>query len=190
METETASKSYEENASLAIPAADPASASRHDGGNSGAAGRLDTRERLIALGMLVAGVAALTWLAFNNPLGQSILPRCPTEQYGGFYCPGCGATRATHHLLQGRPGTAMGYNPLLVLIGAPVVLYTLASLGYQAASGRRFRRWPLPSYVGWVAVVVTVTFMVVRNLPGERFDGLRPTPVEVDQARFDAQAGD
>lgn len=186
MESQTLAKSYEETAPPAITGDGHGA----EGGADGRGPRLTRRERLIALGMLVAGLAALTWLAFNNPLGQSVLPRCPTEQYAGVYCPGCGATRATHHLLQGRAGTAMGYNPLLVVVGVPVVLYTLASLGYQAAAGRRFRRWALPGYVGWAAVVVVVGFLVVRNLPGERFDALRPTPVEVDQARFDAQAGD
>ncbi|MEM9414920.1 MAG: DUF2752 domain-containing protein [Planctomycetota bacterium] len=111
------------------------------------------------------------------------MPRCPTEQFGGVYCPGCGATRATHHLLQGRFAVAMGYNPLLVIAGAPLILYTLVSWGYHAATGRRFKRLVMPGFVGWLMLVVLVGYAVARNLPGEAFEGLRPTPVEVDRAR-------
>lgn len=150
--------------------------------------RLSPRQRGISAGGVLLILGGLLWLALNNPLSHSFLPRCPTEQYAGFYCPGCGATRATHHLLQGRPGTAMGYNPLLVVVGAPLILFTLVSLGCQAATGRRQRFPSLPGFVGWAAVVGLIGFSAARNLPGEAFEALRPTPVEADREAVQGEA--
>ncbi|XAM00978.1 DUF2752 domain-containing protein [Phycisphaeraceae bacterium D3-23] len=174
MESESQPESYEKTGAAAM---DPPDSAARD------APRLATGQRWVALGLGVGALAAMAWLGLNNPLEHSFLPRCPTEQFAGVYCPGCGATRATHHMLQGRPVVAMGYNPLLVILGTPLILWTLVSLGYQAATGRRVRRWQMPGYVGWGALVVLVGFAVLRNLPGEAFEGLRPTPVEVDRAR-------
>lgn len=165
----------------------------HAGTSTGGAdtdGRLSQTQRLLSAGCLVLILSGLAWLAFNNPLAHSFLPRCPTEQYAGFYCTGCGATRATHHLLQGRPTTAMAYNPLLVIAGTPLILLTLASLGYQAATGRRSRRPSLPAFVGWSALVIMIGFGVARNLPGEVFEKLRPTPAEADRAALQGEEGE
>ncbi len=134
--------------------------------------------RLISAGVLLVALAGLVFVTFNNPVDQTVLPRCPTEQYLGVYCPGCGATRATHHLLQGRPGAAWGYNPLFVVLGVPLIVWTLVALAYHACTGRRVRRMRLPAAVGWGVLVLMLGYAVLRNLPGERFDPLRPSAVE------------
>ena len=140
--------------------------------------------RYVSAAVLLVALIGLTYLAFNNPLNQPVLPRCPTEQFAGVYCPGCGATRATHHLLQGRPAIAWGYNSLFVILGVPLILWSLITLGYHVITGRRIRRPNLPPAVGWGVLVVMLGYAVVRNLPGERFDALRPTAVEQDRTEL------
>jgi hypothetical protein len=140
--------------------------------------REPTAHRLVSGGVLLVAMLGLGFVAFNNPVDQAVLPRCPTEQFLGVYCPGCGATRATHHLLQGRPGTSWGYNPLFVVLGVPLIVWTLVALACHACTGRRFRRMRLPAAVGWGVLVLMLGYSVARNLPGERFEPLRPSAVE------------
>jgi len=92
----------------------------------------------------------------------------------GYYCPGCGATRATHHLLHGRLLKALDENALWVL-SLPLVLYGAASEVRRAWCGR-----PLPGDIArqrWLILgfgAVVVLFGLLRNLPGEPFEWLAP----------------
>jgi len=139
------------------------------------AARVSTRGRLgraLVLALLFAGLA---WLSLNHPAKDARLPRCPTEQYLRVYCPGCGSTRATHFLLNAQVGEATRHNPLLVLLGVPLALW----LGWRTLSlvvtGRRARGGgSLPAWVAWSALGLLVAFAVVRNLPVEWADALRP----------------
>ncbi|MGC5014077.1 DUF2752 domain-containing protein [Streptosporangium sp. DT93] len=55
----------------------------------------------------------------------------------GLYCPGCGGLRAVHALAHGDPLTALGLNPLVVvLIPVAIVLWGRWTLGaWRGAAG-------------------------------------------------------
>lgn len=137
--------------------------------------------------LLVVIFSGLVWLGMNNPLGQSMLPRCPSEQFLGFYCPGCGSTRATHYLLNARLSQAMGYNPMLVIIGIPVGIWYLIRTSLFVVKGKRLRLPGIPSKAGYAALVVLLLFTASRNLPMSWADALRPTEVEKDRESFEQQ---
>ncbi|MEM7394570.1 MAG: DUF2752 domain-containing protein, partial [Verrucomicrobiota bacterium] len=54
----------------------------------------------------------LGFLFLFNPAKVSWIPQCPWFFLSGFYCPGCGSVRATHHLLHGNLIGAFRLNPL------------------------------------------------------------------------------
>lgn len=109
-------------------------------------------------GMLAVGVA-LAVLYFHRPAGQMFFPRCSFYSITGWLCPGCGGLRSVHELLHGELGRAARCNALFV-VGTPVVL---AWWGWNRMRGRRTVVTPR---LVWVAFVVVVVFMAVRNLPG------------------------
>jgi hypothetical protein len=112
---------------------------------------------LVAGAALLAGVALV--FAFN-PTQTRLFPPCPLYAATGLYCPGCGSTRAVHHLLHGHVATAFGYNPLLV-VSLPLLAYAVARQFTRALPPRR----PLPAWAVWAVFAVLVTFGVARNLP-------------------------
>lgn len=110
---------------------------------------------------LVAGAA---YVVANDPSTSSVYLPCPFRSLTGWWCPGCGMTRATHHLLRGDIVQALRFNLFAIAILAGLAAVWLA--WFLVAAGRsvdRLRRIPNWAYAGTVATLVA--FAVVRNLP-------------------------
>jgi len=110
--------------------------------------------------LAVAGVAL--WLIDPRQLP---LPSCWFHKTTGLYCPGCGATRATHELLHGKVISALRHNALWTL-GLPLALYVAVSemlllLGRRPLWGNPIRRcWFL-----WAVGAAAAIFFLLRNIP-------------------------
>jgi hypothetical protein len=123
--------------------------------------------------LAVAGVAAAGCfvVGLNDPTRAAFFPPCPFRVLTGLDCPGCGSTRAVHHLLSGDVAAAAGFNVLMVL-AVPYLLYSwtvwaLTALGWPRPPALRWRAGPV-----WAVVVLIVGFWALRNLPVTPFDGL------------------
>ncbi len=93
---------------------------------------------LVTVGVL--GGIVLLVLARIEPAGQFFFPRCWLYQLTGIQCPGCGATRAVHALLNGEFERAWRLNALVV--GAIPLLAWLAVRGVRGWWTGRW--WPNP----------------------------------------------
>lgn len=83
---------------------------------------------------------------------------CPIHSLTGFFCPGCGSTRAVKALINGDISLAFHNNALSLLL--PVFLATGLAIEKYSQS----RIW-LYLFIAKVFIVV-VTFTVFRNQPG------------------------
>ncbi len=101
----------------------------------------------------IAATAAAIVLYRFDPTRASFYPQCVFHALTGWQCPGCGTTRALHHLLHGDVAGAFRLNPMLFVV-AP---FTALSL--------RSRRLLLHPAAGWTALGVTIAYWIVRNLP-------------------------
>jgi hypothetical protein len=122
---------------------------------------------LACAGCLLAGAV---YVAINDPSdGATFLP-CPFRLTTGLWCPGCGLTRATNHLVRGDVVQALRYNILVVAVLGLIATSWYA--WYREARGRPLA-WVsrVPAWAYGVAVAVAMGFAVVRNLPG--VSGLR-----------------
>ena len=125
----------------------------------------------VAAGVALAAVAGYV-IAVDPSDGPGLVP-CPFRATTGWWCPGCGLTRATHQLVHGHLGEALRHNVLVVPVLLAIVLSWAGWL--FTASGRRPIGVAVPHAVWrrgtWITIAVAAGFAVLRNLPG--IDGLR-----------------
>ncbi len=117
----------------------------------------------VALGVLVG--SALIVLARVEPSGQFYFPRCWLYQMTGLQCPGCGATRAVHALLNGELERAWRLNALVV-----AMVPLLAWLGLRGLCGWWTGRWwrdPV-THPASLAILggLAMGYGLARNFPG------------------------
>ena len=126
------------------------------------------RRALIApIACACATTAGAVYVAINNPVGPGVhFPACPLYATTGFYCPGCGLTRATHAFLRGHIGAAFGFNLFFPLFLGAIVIGWFAWM--RKALGRAPIRWlvRLPTWLPVAGGITLILFGVVRNLPG------------------------
>src|SRR2546430_10985014 len=106
--------------------------------------------RLATLISVIAAGAAI--LHRFDPETVHFYPRCVFHVLTGLQCPGCGTTRALHHLLHGDIAGAFRLNAML---------FAVAPFTAIASWSRRFATHPV---TGWAAVVVTLAWWVFRNV--------------------------
>ncbi len=116
----------------------------------------------IALAVLIPIlVSKELWPNFWNHLK---LPPCPFHLITGYYCPGCGGTRAFYALLHGRILQAFFYHPA-VPYGAAIFTWFMATQTLERLSkgalriGMRYRN----SYV-WAGTAILLGNFIARNL--------------------------
>ena len=121
---------------------------------------------------VVAGAAAAVaagYVALADPGRAQRLPTipCPIHALTGWWCPGCGMTRAVHDVLTGHLASAFGTNLLWPLV--------VGLLGWIWASFM-WARVPSPARAPtavWIAIIgVAVAFAIARNTPA--FAALAP----------------
>ena len=115
--------------------------------------------------------AVLLWLS-SEPGSFIHLPGCPILALTGWYCAGCGITRALTFVLHGHLWAAVRMNALAMLL-LPAMAVWLGRLLWLRSRGRTMAAPPL--WVVWAIVGAIVFFTVARNLPWPPFVWLAPT---------------
>lgn len=119
--------------------------------------------------LAVAGVALLWHVDPNQP--GSVLPPCPFHAFTGLFCPGCGATRASHALVHGDLSQALAMNPVFTLALPLLLLLVLdKTMRLPPALSALARR--ISDARPWAMVLLG--FMLLRNLPWPPFNLLAP----------------
>lgn len=123
-----------------------------------------SRRMLGPVALAGAGLAVGLLLHAVDPREPGHYPTCPFLALTGFYCPGCGAMRATASLTDGNVPAAFGYNPFAV-VAIVLLLGIFVEWTARQWSGRQKLMTARPWVIGLFAVL-TVAFWIARNLPG------------------------
>jgi Protein of unknown function (DUF2752) len=128
--------------------------------------------RILALPIAVGccATAAALYVAALDPSSSGTFPACAFRSVTGWWCPGCGLTRATHDLLHGDLAEAFANNALVVPVLAMLILTWGAWLGHSL--GRRPAWIPRAAPAAWAGLaIVALAFAILRNLAP--FESLR-----------------
>ena len=113
---------------------------------------------LYLLGWLAAAAAAAL------PSISRLLPPCLIYQISGYYCPGCGGTRAMRALLSGKLVRAACLHPF-VPYAAFVYLFFMITQTIERVSrgklriGLRYR-----NCIVWIAVFLIIGNFLIKNI--------------------------
>lgn len=125
---------------------------------------------IAALGCVA--LAALLVDYFMTPLAAAgLMPPGPVHTLTGFWCAGCGTTRAMHALMHGQLKLALTMNPLAVIALPLLPVIVLFNRGHVPPGFEGVAR-TLCSPRVWA--VVLVAYIVARNLPWPPFSWLAP----------------
>lgn len=125
------------------------------------------REAISLLALPVAALAGCMLLHYYPPAALS-LPPCVFHEITGLYCPGCGAARALHHLMNLEFATALRCNVMFIAM-LPALAYLFAArcitaLG-QIGSSLRLPVPALSTRAGWTLTAAVLAWWIARNLP-------------------------
>ena len=127
----------------------------------------------ILIGVPLVLIGGGTALFFLNPSEHSFFPKCSLYVATGFFCPGCGSTRALFHLTHGNVLEALRLNPGLM------ALITLGLTDYIRFVVSVIRGNPFQTLFGRLKLLgalmgVMLVYGVIRNLPWRLFESLAP----------------
>jgi hypothetical protein len=116
----------------------------------------------LAVAAAAAGGCAVIWFA-NPTVPGGVLPLCPTKALLGIDCPGCGSLRMLYSLLHLDVASAIRYNALGV-VAVLLLLWAFGAWVYGRLADRTVLSWQHLRWSAPVALALTVTWFVVRNL--------------------------
>ncbi len=136
---------------------------------------LSTRAQIALTACACASATAFLYAV--DPNQHSLYPQCLLYKATGYYCAGCGATRALYALLHGRIFEALHDNALFIA-ALPVCLWL--AIPYLVRTWQA-NVWPQTHVegksllrIGIAVFGLMLAFMALRNLPGWPFDLLKP----------------
>jgi hypothetical protein len=115
---------------------------------------------LIWLSVALGGI----YLYLFEPGKTGFFLRCPFRALTSFTCPGCGSTRAMHHLLHGDVIGAFELNPLFV-VALPFLIYALIKYSNSVLRQRPLKPNQLEPVYIWVLFGTVLSFWIFRNTP-------------------------
>jgi hypothetical protein len=110
----------------------------------------------------VAVIAGIAVLRASDSVDSPLFPKCPLYWLTGWYCSGCGSTRALHALAHGDLPRALASNSLMIL-GIPVLAAVWSWRRVQVARGGPTTL--LAAKWIWLILGVLVAYGILRNIP-------------------------
>jgi hypothetical protein len=129
------------------------------------------RAGLILLSLVFLGLGSR--LLIRN--GAESMPlSCAFNQWTGLHCPGCGMTRGTYALFEGRLLDSFSQNPLgMILLPLALIGCGLEAIGWVYGKPAPWRI-PLGAHGAKIIALSVIAFMILRNLPWAPFLWLAP----------------
>lgn len=118
-----------------------------------------TLRRVALIGILLALVVLY---AIFDPAESRFFPQCIFHRITRLQCPGCGAQRMFHALLQGDIAMAFHYNALLVVM-LPLLIFMAWLEMCRTRYPRLYARFYSTAAIASIGIAVCV-WLIIRNI--------------------------
>jgi hypothetical protein len=133
---------------------------------------LKTSEKFALTMAALAAIVGVWMLRNYDPNApHSLFPPCMFKAFTGYYCIGCGLTRALHALVHGDIGGAFAMNPLAMLVLPLIPLMLIDGRGATPALLKPFMSVVMTPKL-WMLLLPA--YWIARNLPWAPFSWLAP----------------
>lgn len=88
---------------------------------------------------------------------------CMLRELTGYYCPGCGGTRAFFSLLRGDILKSLYYNPIVVYAAVVMLCLLVRVIRFKIVE-EDTNRALLPAWVFYMALIIVVANFLIKNL--------------------------
>ncbi len=102
---------------------------------------------------------------------HNLYPSSFFRELTGFYCPGCGATRALHQILHGNLKAALALNPLIVIF-LPYFIYLFFNA--YLLDNRKIIDQNLNNKNLSICAIIFLMYGIIRNISIYPFSLLAP----------------
>ena len=123
-------------------------------------------DELFLTGLLsAAAVACIQTAAVIFPALKSLfrLPPCLFHLISGYYCPGCGGTRAVRALLHGQFAKAFFFHPFVPYAAAVYFCFMVTQTIQRASHGKYRIGMQYHNSLVWSAVGLIIGNFIVKN---------------------------
>ena len=137
--------------------------------------RFLTSDFKIKMSLIVLILPCLVYLSVRDPVDSGLFPPCPFREITGYQCPGCGALRALHQMINGHILAAVSYN-WLVFAALPLFSWILLSGAIPSKRTMHLANiFSSRKTIGW-AILSLVIFGIIRNTDIYPFKLVAPWP--------------
>jgi len=124
----------------------------------------EVEDQLFEIGLVLLIITIIGYFIYQWLLKDKITVHpCLVSLFLGFYCPGCGGTRAVNALLHGKLLQSLWYHPVVpysaVILTGFMGSHALNRMGVKRIKGWKFHDWYLYAALG----IIAVNF-VVKNI--------------------------
>ena len=118
------------------------------------------------IGWVCLILALVLGLAWKSGYFLWIFPPdgCVLHNLTGYYCPGCGGTRAIHALLHGHIVRSFFYHPIVVYTAVFFGWFMLSQTIEKASRGRLAIGMHYRDIYLWIALAIVLLNWLVKNL--------------------------
>lgn len=92
------------------------------------------------------------------------LPPCLFHLISGYYCPGCGGTRAVRALLRGQLSESLFFHPFVVYAAAVYFYFMITQTVQRASHGKLQIGMRYHNSLVWIAVCLILGNFIVKNV--------------------------
>ena len=118
------------------------------------------------IGWVLLGVGAL-YFVFVKLTGihiSDIMLPCMLIVWTGWYCPGCGGTRAVKALFRGEILTSFVYHPVVPFAGAVAVWFMISQTIERVSKGKCRIGMHFSDKYLWIILVIIIINFIVKNV--------------------------
>lgn len=132
---------------------------------NGNAGKTEERAMYIVGWFLIGGLALIA-------VSMRLMPRlvadnqrpCMFQMLTGFYCPGCGGTRAVVGLLRGRLIKSLLLNPFVLYVAVVGGWFMISQTIQRLSKGKLSIGMKYREIYLWISLVLVVANFLVKNI--------------------------